>query len=167
MKAMNNYLGIGVDAKAALDFHALREAYPGWFFSQMGNKLWYTTVGAKDILGHTSRGLARKLEASLSHSLPRAFKGAAVLTFKALRGRRVQVLCDGEPLELPEDIEGLLLLNINSYMGGVDLWASGAPQPGHPAVAKQSFCDGRLEVRQRHSQSATPFLTGSGCAGRN
>lgn len=59
---MNNYLGIGVDAKAALDFHQLREAYPGWFFSQMGNKLWYTTVGAKDILGHTSRGLAKKLQ---------------------------------------------------------------------------------------------------------
>lgn len=69
-KAMNNYLGIGVDAKAALDFHALRDAYPGWFFSQMGNKLWYTTVGAKDILGHTSRGLARKLQARslLCHS---------------------------------------------------------------------------------------------------
>lgn len=59
---MNNYMGIGVDAKAALDFHALREAYPGWFFSQMANKLWYTTVGAKDILGHTSRGLAKKLQ---------------------------------------------------------------------------------------------------------
>ena len=59
---MNNYLGIGVDARAALDFHALRESYPSWFCSQMGNKLWYTTVGAKDILGHASRGLARKLQ---------------------------------------------------------------------------------------------------------
>ena len=59
---MNNYLGIGVDARAALDFHTLRESYPSWFCSQMGNKLWYTTVGAKDILGHASRGLARKLE---------------------------------------------------------------------------------------------------------
>ena len=61
-KAMNNYLGIGVDAKAALEFHALRDSYPTWFCSQVGNKLWYTGFGAKDILGHTSRGLARKLE---------------------------------------------------------------------------------------------------------
>lgn len=59
---MNNYLGIGVDAKAALDFHALRNSYPSWFCSQVGNKLWYTGFGAKDILGHASRGLARKLE---------------------------------------------------------------------------------------------------------
>ena len=56
--------------------------------------------------------------------------------------------CDGRRLELPEDIEGLLLLNINSYMGGVDLWASGASLPGRSPHAKQSFCDGRLEVRE-------------------
>ena len=57
-----------------------------------------------------------------------------------------QVECDGRRLELPEDIEGLLLLNINSYMGGVDLWASGASLPGQTTHAKQSFCDGHLEV---------------------
>ena len=54
--------------------------------------------------------------------------------------------CDGKLLELPEDIEGLLLLNINSYMGGVNLWASGAWQPGRHTTAKQSICDGKLEV---------------------
>ena len=59
--------------------------------------------------------------------------------------------CDGVSLALPPDIEGLLVLNINSYMGGVDLWASGsawhAGQPGHHATpSKQSICDGKLEV---------------------
>ena len=58
----------------------------------------------------------------------------------------LQVECDGKLLELPEDIEGILLLNINSYMGGVNLWASGAWQPGRHTTAKQSICDGRLEV---------------------
>lgn len=37
---MNNYMGIGIDAKVALDFHSMREEYPAWFQSQMGNKLW-------------------------------------------------------------------------------------------------------------------------------
>jgi hypothetical protein len=64
---MNNYLGIGVDAKVALDFHRLREQFPAWFRSQMGNKAWYTGVGAKDILGGAigaaSRGLLSKLQA--------------------------------------------------------------------------------------------------------
>ena len=60
-----------------------------------------------------------------------------------------QLECDGAPIELPEDIEGILLLNLNSYMGGVDLWASGAADPRRPSgnFAPQSYCDGILEVR--------------------
>lgn len=49
-KAMNNYLGIGIDAKVALEFHRLRENYPSWFQSQFGNKLIYTGAGAADIV---------------------------------------------------------------------------------------------------------------------
>ena len=50
-------------------------------------------------------------------------------------------------LELPEDIEGILVLNINSYMGGVNLWAQGAWQPGRHTAARQSICDGQIEVQ--------------------
>lgn len=57
-----------------------------------------------------------------------------------------QVICDGEPLTLPNDIEGVLFLNINSYMGGVDLWASGVDNTGSGRTGKQSLCDGKLEV---------------------
>ncbi len=39
-RAMNNYLGCGVDAKVALDFHTLREQYPHFFRSQIANKIW-------------------------------------------------------------------------------------------------------------------------------
>lgn len=58
----------------------------------------------------------------------------------------LQVVCDGEPLELPDDIEGVLILNINSYMGGVDLWASGFNSTVSMKTGKQSLCDGMLEV---------------------
>lgn len=33
-----------------------------------------------------------------------------------------KVLCDGRPVALPPGMEGLLVLNISSFMGGVDLW---------------------------------------------
>lgn len=63
-------MGIGVDAKVSLEFHRLREQFPHWFRSQMGNKVWYTTVGAKDILGHaigaSSAGLSSKLKVILT-----------------------------------------------------------------------------------------------------
>lgn len=61
----------------------------------------YTGVGAKDMLAQSSLHLSR----------------------------RIRVECDGVHLALPPDTEGILLLNIPSYMGGVDLWASGEPRP--------------------------------------
>ena len=38
-KVMNNYMGIGVDAKVSLDFHNMRNSFPDWFRSQFGNKV--------------------------------------------------------------------------------------------------------------------------------
>ncbi len=64
-KAMNNYLGIGVDAKAALDFHSLRTAYPNWFRSQVGNKLWYTGLGAREIVQHSVKQISKRLQVGL------------------------------------------------------------------------------------------------------
>lgn len=70
----------------------------------------------------------------------------------------VQVICDGEEIELPNDIEGILVINIPSYMGGVALWAhssgscmSASPQP-------QSFSDGMVEVRDRWLASSSCSL---------
>ncbi|KAK9785856.1 hypothetical protein WJX73_007544 [Symbiochloris irregularis] len=117
-KVMNNYLGIGVDAKVSLEFHTVREQYPDWFRSQIGNKLWYTGMGAKDIIGQSSQQLSKKLV----------------------------VECDGVKLDLADDIEGLLVINIPSYMGGVNLWASSAASPSRRRFAPQSFSDGLLEV---------------------
>ena len=57
----------------------------------------------------------------------------------------LQIECDGQILPLPDDIEGILLCNINSYMGGVDLLASGL-STGPMTQGVQSTCDGKLEV---------------------
>ena len=35
-KVMNNYMGIGVDAKVSLEFDRLRTKFPHWFKSQIG-----------------------------------------------------------------------------------------------------------------------------------
>ena len=54
--------------------------------------------------------------------------------------------CDGQRLDLDPDIEGLLIINIPSYMGGVNLWASSAASPSRRRFVPQSFSDGLLEV---------------------
>lgn len=38
---------------------------------------------------------------------------------------REQLECDGVEVVVPPDTEGILILNIPSYMGGVNIWASG------------------------------------------
>ena len=60
----------------------------------------------------------------------------------------MQVVCDGQEIDLPHEVEGILVINIPSYMGGVALWAhssgscmSASPQP-------QSFSDGMVEVSE-------------------
>lgn len=91
---LNNYLGVGVDAQVALEFHEQRERSPGLFMSQFVNKLWYSQFGAKNFLVRTCAGLPDKIELE----------------------------CDGKLISLPPGTEGVILLNINSYGGGSKLW---------------------------------------------
>ncbi|CAA6657412.1 unnamed protein product [Spirodela intermedia] len=52
-KFMNNYIGVGCDAKVALDIHNLREENPEKFYSQFLNKILYAREGAKNIMDRT------------------------------------------------------------------------------------------------------------------
>ncbi|KAI3852368.1 hypothetical protein MKX03_018848 [Papaver bracteatum] len=93
-KFMNNYFGIGCDAKVALDIHNLREENPEKFYNQFMNKVLYAREGAKSMMENTFEDFPWQV--------------------------RVEV--DGVDVEVPEDAEGVLVANIGSYMGGVDLW---------------------------------------------
>jgi len=93
-KFMNNYLGVGCDAKVALEIHNLREENPDKFYNQFMNKVLYAREGAKTIMDRTFADFPWQI--------------------------RVEV--DGHEIEVPEDAEGVLVVNIGSYMGGVDLW---------------------------------------------
>jgi len=119
VKEMNNYLGIGIDAKVTLEFHSLRESYPEWFHSQMGNKLWYTGVGARGMIW-------TKLDLQSHLSLE----------------------CDGQQVDLPSDLQGILILNVGSYMGGVDVWAGSEDdtESESDVYSPQRMNDGLIEV---------------------
>ena len=89
--SLHNYLGVGVDAKAALAFHEAREANPGLFFSSITNKLLYGVFGAVDFVTHSCRALLRD---------------------------HVTIVADGETARIPRGAEGIIVLNLNSYAGG-------------------------------------------------
>ena len=80
--------------KVAMDIHMLKEENPERFYNQFLNKMLYVKEGARDIVDRTCADLPWKI--------------------------RLEV--DGVDIEVPEDSEGILVTNIGSYMGGVDLW---------------------------------------------
>ncbi|KAK9075478.1 hypothetical protein SSX86_003802 [Deinandra increscens subsp. villosa] len=115
-KFMNNYLGVGCDAKVALEIHNLREENPEKFYNQFMNKVLYAREGARTIMDRTFADYPWQ----------------------------VKVEVDGVDVEVPEDAEGVLVANIGSYMGGVDLWQN--EDDNYDNFDPQSMHDGRLEV---------------------
>ncbi|XP_071543284.1 diacylglycerol kinase delta isoform X2 [Panulirus ornatus] len=90
---MNNYFGIGIDAKITLDFHNKREEHPEKCRSRTKNFMWYGVLASKEWLCKTYKNL----------------------------DQRVQLECDGERIPLPS-LQGIVVLNIPSFMGGTNFW---------------------------------------------
>ena len=103
---------VGLDALIALKFHRKREAAPKLFTGRLINRMWYGHMGVKTLLERSPAGT----------------KELAKL---------VRVFADGEPLDLGS-LEALVVLNLQSYAGGKDLWGS---DPGNVAID-----DGKLEL---------------------
>ncbi|WOK99666.1 diacylglycerol kinase 1 [Canna indica] len=113
---MDNYLGIGCDAKVALDIHNLREENPEKFYNQLINKMLYAREGAKNLMDRTFADFPWQI--------------------------RLEV--DGVEIEIPEDVEGMLVANIGSYMGGVDIWQY--EDDNYDNFQPQSMHDKLLEI---------------------
>ncbi|KAL7472451.1 hypothetical protein ACHAXS_012803 [Conticribra weissflogii] len=97
VKSFMNYLGVGVDAQAALQVHMLRESKPRLFFSRFFNKAWYAIAGGEEALKSSCANLSRQ----------------------------ISLIADGKEITLPQDSQGIIFLNIDSYSGGVPLWSNG------------------------------------------
>ncbi|CAB3409023.1 unnamed protein product [Caenorhabditis bovis] len=92
---MNNYFGIGLDAKIALEFHNKREESEKTR-SRSKLFLWYGMLGGKELMHRTYRNL----------------------------DQRIRLECDGVPIDLPS-LQGIVILNIPSYSGGANFWGRG------------------------------------------
>lgn len=111
---MNNYFGIGIDAKISLDFHNKREEHPEKCRSRAKNYMWYGVLGSKQWLQKTYKNLEQ----------------------------RVQLECDGQRIPLPS-LQGIVVLNIPSFMGGTNFWGSSKKDD---CFLSPSFDDRILEV---------------------
>ncbi|XP_011621123.2 diacylglycerol kinase 1 [Amborella trichopoda] len=104
-KYMNNYLGIGCDAKVALDIHLLREENPDKFYNQFLNKMLYAREGAKSIMDRTFADLPWQIRVEVDGveievpevGLSRARRLAQGQSIKILLFAAFPVQIDGEP----------------------------------------------------------------------
>ncbi|XP_046706795.1 diacylglycerol kinase eta isoform X2 [Silurus meridionalis] len=111
---MNNYFGIGLDAKISLEFNNKRDEHPKKCSSRTKNMMWYGVLGTKELVQKTYKNLEQ----------------------------RVQLECDGVPMSLPS-LQGLAVLNIPSYAGGINFWGGTKEDNNYGAP---SFDDKKLEV---------------------
>ncbi|XP_054656610.1 diacylglycerol kinase delta isoform X1 [Dunckerocampus dactyliophorus] len=111
---MNNYFGIGLDAKISLEFNNKRDEHPKKCSSRTKNMMWYGVLGTKELVQKTYKNLEQ----------------------------RVQLECDGVSVPLPS-LQGLAVLNIPSYAGGINFWGGTKEDNNFGAP---SFDDKKLEV---------------------
>ncbi|XP_051921808.1 diacylglycerol kinase eta isoform X3 [Hippocampus zosterae] len=111
---MNNYFGIGLDAKISLEFNNKRDEHPKKCSSRTKNMMWYGVLGTKELVQKTYKNLEQ----------------------------RVQLECDGVAVPLPI-LQGLAVLNIPSYAGGINFWGGTKEDNNFGAP---SFDDKKLEV---------------------
>eukprot|EP00731_Ephydatia_muelleri_P030202 Em0021g725a len=100
--SINNYLGVGLDAKIAYEFNNTRDKSPAVYSSRTKNMMLYGLLGGKEFLFNTQRYLERRLS----------------------------LMCDGKPIVLPQKLQGLVFLNIPSYMAGTNFWGTDKEKDG-------------------------------------
>ncbi|KAF4678456.1 hypothetical protein FOZ62_002062 [Perkinsus olseni] len=116
-KVIINYLDIGAAARIAGQFHHHRETFPELFTTRFENKVRYGELGFADFLGEEPVSL-----------------------------KDVSLMCDGVPVELPcnGDLADIIIVNIPSFAGAVDLW--GTTSPRSHGYQRQRVDDGVIEV---------------------
>ncbi|XP_065179146.1 diacylglycerol kinase eta-like [Sycon ciliatum] len=114
ISVMNNYFGIGLDAKVSLDFHNLREEHPERCRNRVKNLIWYGVYAGREMVQRTTRSLHK----------------------------RIKLECDGVTIQLPR-VQGIVILNIPSYMAGANFWGT---EKDVDRFSAPSFEDQLLEV---------------------
>ena len=130
ISVMNNYFGIGLDAKVALDFDEFRNENPEKCRSRMKNQMWYTVMGTRELLNQS----CKKFE------------------------KRIKLECDGVEIKLPT-LQGIVILNIGSYAAGANFWGSKVQKKFKPPCYDDGLLE-VLSIKGMSQMAASKTLPG-------
>lgn len=114
--------------------------------SRTKNMMWYGVLGTKELVQKTYKNLEQRVQLEVKHiQQKRATLGnkmlPAVLAPFLTSPSSISLQCDGVPMSLPS-LQGLAVLNIPSYAGGINFW--GGTKEDNVSVAKEVLHDFQL-----------------------
>jgi diacylglycerol kinase (ATP) len=97
-----NYFSIGLDAEAAYGFHALREHHPHLASARLLNQAWYAYFSCSSGWFCGAKPLGPQLTLRVKTS--------------------TEENCPWQSIAIPSSIRAIVLLNLQTYGGGRDIW---------------------------------------------
>lgn len=140
-----NYFSVGLDAQAAYSFHALREKHPHLASGRMLNQAWYGMFSCTSGWFCGAPPIANKLRL------------------------RVRNTSDGDwqDVEIPRTVKAVVLLNLQSYGGGRDVWGLASTKNlQRKGLVEPAYDDGLIEVVGFHGGWHTAVVMGQMTKGR-
>lgn len=84
--------------------------------------MWYGVLGTKELVQKTYKNLEQRVQLEVAHPHRPALHGASGKgPALGAHGVSVCLQCDGVSMSLPS-LQGLAVLNIPSYAGGINFW---------------------------------------------
>lgn len=113
--------------------------------------MWYGVLGTKELVQKTYKNLEQRVQLEVKHTNKQTSLGKALMQLKVPEAAfvpcfkapsappPVSLQCDGVPMSLPS-LQGLAVLNIPSYAGGINFWG-GTKEDNVSVVDQISSCD--------------------------
>ena len=154
-----NYLSIGLDAQTAYSFHSLRERHPACTSSRLINQAWYGVFtcgtgwfcGGQALVGTPRTPPSDDTDDADDHAGHAGHADhAEAPRHRIIRRLRIKKHDQDDAytdVDIPKDIRAIVLLNLQTYGGGRDIWGMHNEQNlERKGLQRPAKDDGLLEV---------------------